>query len=93
MQQSRRITIEPWAVRDRVIPPRTFVIAMLASANHDESFWGPTAEELDITRLEGRVAVTSLLQRFPNLAFDPGAELAWNGRISLRGPARLPIVV
>lgn len=116
VQQSRRITIEPWPVRDRVIPPKTFVIAMLASANHDESFWGPTAEELDITRptarqhvafggglhhclgaalarLEGRVAVTSLLQRFPDLAFDPGAELAWNGRISLRGPARLPIVV
>lgn len=116
VQQSRRITIEPWAIRDRVIPPGTFVIAMLASANHDESFWGPTAEELDITRptarqhiafgggphhclgaalarLEAQVAVTSLLRRFPDLAFDPSAELTWNGRISLRGPARLPIVV
>lgn len=116
VQQSRRITIEPWAVRDRMIPPGTFIVAMLGSANHDESFWGPTAEEIDITRptarqhlafgggphhclgaalarLEARVAVTSLLQRFPGLAFDPSAELAWNGMISLRGPARLPIVV
>ncbi|MHC3471305.1 cytochrome P450 [Streptomyces sp. 7R007] len=116
VQQSRRITVEPWAVRDRVIPPGTFVIAMLASANHDESFWGPTAEELDLTRpnarqhvafgggphhclgaalarLEGRIAVTRLLQRFPGLAFDPGADVTWNGRISLHGPARLPIVV
>jgi cytochrome P450 len=117
VQQSRRITIKPWTVRDgRVIPPGTFVIAMLASANHDESFWGPAAEELDITRpnarqhlafgggphhclgaalarLEGRIAVTRLVQRFPGLAFDPAEEVTWNGRISLHGPARLPIVV
>jgi cytochrome P450 len=89
---------------------------MLASANHDESFWGPAAEELDITRpnarqhlafgggphhclgaalarLEGRIAVTRLVQRFPGLAFDPAEEVTWNGRISLHGPARLPIVV
>lgn len=50
VQQSRRITIEPWVVHDRVIPAGTLVIAMLAAANHDESFWGPTAEKLDITR-------------------------------------------
>ncbi|GAA0711890.1 cytochrome P450 [Dactylosporangium roseum] len=117
VQQSRRITIKPWPVRDgRVIPPGTFVIAMLAAANHDESFWGPTAEQLDITRpnarqhlafgggphhclgaalarLEGRIAVTRLVQRFPGLAFDPAQEVTWNGRISLHGPARLPIVV
>jgi cytochrome P450 len=117
VQQSRRITIKPWTVRDgRVIPPGTFVIAMLAAANHDEVFWGPTAEELDITRpnarqhlafgggphhclgaalarLEGRIAVTRLVQRFPGLAFDPAQEVTWNGRISLHGPARLPIVV
>jgi cytochrome P450 len=117
VQQSRRITVQPWTVRDgRVIPPGTFVIAMLASANHDEMFWGPTAEELDISRpnarqhlafgggphhclgaalarLEGRIALTRLVQRFPDLAFDPSEKVTWNGRISLHGPARLPIVV
>jgi len=44
-----------------------------------------------LARLEGRVAIQRLVQRFPDLhlAGDP----AWNGRINLRGPQHLPVAV
>ncbi|GAA3234512.1 cytochrome P450 [Nonomuraea helvata] len=42
-----------------------------------------------LARLEGRVAIERLVRRFPRLALD--GEVEWNGRINLRGPARLPI--
>jgi cytochrome P450 len=43
-----------------------------------------------LARLEGQVAITTLVRRFP------GIELAtdrpdWNGRIVLRGLSRLPV--
>jgi cytochrome P450 len=44
-----------------------------------------------LARLEGRVAVGRLVQRFPGLALD--GEVEWNGRINLRGPVRLPVEV
>jgi cytochrome P450 len=44
-----------------------------------------------LARLEGRVAIGRLVQRFPELALDGDVE--WNGRINLRGPARLPVTV
>jgi cytochrome P450 len=44
-----------------------------------------------LARLEGRVAVGRLVQRFPGLALD--GEVEWNGRINLRGPVRLPLRV
>lgn len=44
-----------------------------------------------LARLEGRVAIERLVQRFPGLAFD--GDVTWNGRINLRGPDRLPISV
>lgn len=114
VQQSRRITIEPYRVRDKEIPPGAFVIAGLASANRDEAVFGPDADRLRLgrrearhhvsfgagphhclgaalARLEGRVAIGRLVQRFPDLAF--AGPVRWNGRINLRGPERLPVSV
>ena len=34
----------------RSIPEGAFVLASLASANRDPAFWGPSAEQLDLTR-------------------------------------------
>jgi cytochrome P450 len=44
-----------------------------------------------LARLEGRVALSRLLRRFPQLRLD--GEPEWNGRINLRGLARLPVAV
>jgi cytochrome P450 len=44
-----------------------------------------------LARLEGQVAVSRLVQRFPELGF--AGELEWNGRINLRGPAKFPVTV
>jgi len=44
-----------------------------------------------LARLEGRVAVSSLIRRFPDLHLD--GEPQWNGRINLRGLAQLPVAV
>ncbi|MFI6503841.1 cytochrome P450 [Nonomuraea typhae] len=50
VQQTRRITLEPYTVAGRTIPARTFVIAALAAANRDPRFWGDDAEDLRIDR-------------------------------------------
>ncbi|HEU5035338.1 MAG TPA: cytochrome P450 [Mycobacteriales bacterium] len=42
-----------------------------------------------LARLEGRVALSRLVRRFPDLSL--AAQPEWNGRINLRGLARLPI--
>jgi cytochrome P450 len=47
---SRRITLTDIDIRDRVIPAHCFVLTSLASANRDADHFGPTADELDITR-------------------------------------------
>ena len=44
-----------------------------------------------LARLEGRVAMSRLIRRFPGL--DLAGEPEWNGRINLRGCARLPVSV
>jgi cytochrome P450 len=44
-----------------------------------------------LARLEGRIAIGGLIRRFPTMALD--GEVTWNGRINLRGPERLPIMV
>ena len=44
-----------------------------------------------LARLEGRVAMSRLIRRFPDLDLD--GEPEWNGRINLRGLARLPVRV
>jgi cytochrome P450 len=114
VQQTRRITLEPYSVGDVEIPPGSFVMACLASANRDERVFGPDADELRVdradarqqvsfgagphhclgaalARLEGRIAISRLVERFGDLALDGTVE--WNGRINLRGPAKLPVTV
>jgi cytochrome P450 len=44
-----------------------------------------------LARLEAAIAFERLAARFPGLALD--GDVAWNGRINLRGPARLPVSV
>jgi len=39
--------------------------------------------------MEAAIALDRLVTRFPGLALD--GEPSWNGRINLRGPARLPV--
>jgi cytochrome P450 len=45
-----------------------------------------------LARLEGGVAIRTLVQRFPDLALATD-QPEWNGRIVLRGLARLPIAL
>ncbi|HWI44138.1 MAG TPA: cytochrome P450 [Nocardioides sp.] len=51
---SRRITLAPYDVGGGTIPAGTFVMARLASANRDESHWGPDADQLHLDRPEAR---------------------------------------
>lgn len=44
-----------------------------------------------LARLEGRVAIGSLVRRFPGL--DLAGEPVWNGRLNLRGLDRLPLAI
>jgi cytochrome P450 len=44
-----------------------------------------------LARLEASITLSRLIARFPALALD--GEMAWNGRINLRGPAHLPVKV
>jgi cytochrome P450 len=44
-----------------------------------------------LARLEASIAFSRLTARFPGLALD--GDVAWNGRINLRGPAHLPVSV
>jgi cytochrome P450 len=58
VQQTRRVTLEPYTVRDREIPAGAFVVATLASANRDERYWGPDADRLRIDRENARTHVS-----------------------------------
>ncbi|HLI55377.1 MAG TPA: cytochrome P450 [Acidimicrobiales bacterium] len=112
VQMSRRIPLEPLVVGGKEIEAGAVVILGLGSSNRDPSRWGPTAEELDLTRpgasqhvsfggghhyclgshlarLEAQVAIGRLVRGFPGM--ELGGEPAWNGRINLRGLARLPV--
>jgi cytochrome P450 len=50
VQFSRRITLQPIEIDGHQIASGTFVMAALASANHDPAKWGDDAEELDVRR-------------------------------------------
>jgi cytochrome P450 len=50
VQLTRRVTVDDFPVRDRVIPKGRFVIASLGSANHDEAVFGPDAEQVRLDR-------------------------------------------
>jgi cytochrome P450 len=58
VQASRRITLEPITLRGIEIPAGGFIMASLAGANRDEEFWGPDADELDVTRPNARQHVS-----------------------------------
>ena len=50
VQMSRRITLQELDMGGKTIPTGTMVMAALASANRDPKKWGPSAEELDLSR-------------------------------------------
>lgn len=52
VQFSRRITTTGLDVDGTAVPAGTFILTCLGSANHDEARWGPTADELDLTRAD-----------------------------------------
>ena len=58
VQASRRVTLEPVTLRGVDIPAGAFVMASLAAANRDEEFWGPDADDLDVTRPNARQHVS-----------------------------------
>ena len=112
VQLSRRITLTETVIDGHTIAPNTLVMTHLAAANRDPAKWGPTADQVDVgrvdasqhvsfgsgihfclgaalARLEGQVAMSSIIRRFPDLelAGDPVP----NGRITLRGLDSLPV--
>jgi cytochrome P450 len=63
------------------------------NAHHHVSFGAGPHHCLgaSLARLEAAIALSRLVARFPALALD--GNVTWNGRINLRGPARLPVRV
>jgi cytochrome P450 len=112
VQAGRRVTLQPVTVGGTEIPAGAFVMTSLASANRDESYFGPDAAEFrvdrenarqhvsfgaghhhclgaSLARMEAEIAFGRMITRLPGLALD--GDVTWNGRINLRGPARLPV--
>ena len=50
VQDSRRITLTDVEIQGRTIPAHSFVLTSLASANRDADHFGPTADDVDLTR-------------------------------------------
>ncbi|MBD1373016.1 cytochrome P450 [Hazenella sp. IB182357] len=44
-----------------------------------------------LARLEGQIAISALLKRFPNLTFNQNAEIKWRPSMGLRGLVALPV--
>ncbi len=110
---SIRAAREEVTIGSATIPRGGLVLAVLGSANHDESQF-PDPETLDITRepnrhlafglgahfclgaplarLEGQIAITTLLRRFPNLRLAKAPEsLRWRKGLIFRGLEELPV--
>jgi len=110
-----RVAREDLTVGTATIPRGDIVLAILGSANRDESQF-PNPETLDITRepnrhlafgigghfclgaplarLEGQIALPTLLRRFPTLRLAAPAEtLRWRRNLFLRGLEELPVYV
>ncbi len=58
VQATRRITLEPASFTGVTIPPGSFVMALLGSANRDESYFGPDAGEFRLDRDNARQHVS-----------------------------------
>src|SRR6516162_808983 len=58
VQATRRVTLEPVTFSGVTIPAGAFVMALLGSANRDESYWGPNAAELRLDRENARQHVS-----------------------------------
>lgn len=111
---SQRFAREDMTIGSVNISQGDLVVAMIGSANHDETqFRDP--EVLDLTRqpnkhvafgqgahfclgaslarLEGRIALTTLFRRFPDLRLAQRAEsLRWRKSLIVRGLEELPVV-
>ncbi len=108
-----RLAREEVTIGSVTIPRGDLVLAVLGSANHDESQF-PDPDTLDITRepnkhlafgqgvhyclgaplarLEGRIALTTLFRRFPNLRLAERPEsLRWRKGLFFRGLEGLPV--
>ncbi|HEX4018422.1 MAG TPA: cytochrome P450 [Frankiaceae bacterium] len=75
-QYMRRIPDHDVTIGDVTIPSGTKVVCWIASANRDQKRWGPTADDLDITRPDAR----------QHLAFGRGAHVcvgSWLARMEL----------
>jgi cytochrome P450 len=58
VQATRRITLEPASFTGVTIPPGSFILALLGSANRDESYFGPDAGEFRLDRENARQHVS-----------------------------------
>ncbi len=110
---TERYAREDVTISGVTIPRGERVFAVLASANHDETYF-PNPETLDITRennkhlafgqgvhycmgaplarLEGQIAINTLLRRLPDLRLAVSPEsLHWRQGIALRGLEALPV--
>ena len=52
VQMSRRITLEELTLGDKTIEPGAFVVLGLASSNRDPRHFGPSADRLDLRRVD-----------------------------------------
>jgi cytochrome P450 len=107
-----RLTVEPYAIGDTVIPPEAVLYFMLGPANRDPAVFadperfdiGRTANPqrgfgagihfclgAPLARLEGEIAFTRLLQRYPLLRLAEPAP-RWRPLINLRGLEALPLL-
>jgi cytochrome P450 len=50
VQMTRRITLTDAEVGGKIIPERTFVVCVIASANRDVGYWGVGADRVDLAR-------------------------------------------
>jgi cytochrome P450 len=76
-QYMRRSGVSDHEIGGVTIPAGTEVICWIASANRDEERWGPTADQLDITRDDART----------HIAFGKGPHVcvgSWLARLELQ---------
>lgn len=110
---TQRFAREDMTIGSMKTPQGELVLAVLGSANHDESQF-PNPEMFDITRqpnkhiafgqgahfclgaplarLEGQIALTTLLNRFPDLRLAQAPDsLRWRKSLIIRGLEELPV--